>query len=87
MFVGFRCHFAVYLYPRLPMFQSKAKPGQQSLWIVTEGIVSTPANLFYTRFDKALIAMGFLEQVRSLCRPIIRFAWSRPSRHRFACLL
>ena len=66
MFVGFRCHFAVYLYPRLPMFQSKAKPGQQSLWIVAEGIVSTPANLYYTRLNKALIAMGFPAQVHSL---------------------
>ncbi|MCH7639633.1 MAG: transposase [Bacteroidetes bacterium] len=51
------------------MFYPKAKPAQQSLWIATEEIVSTPANSFYTRFDKALVAMGFPEQVRSLCRP------------------
>ncbi len=51
------------------MFQSMAKLAQQSLWIAIEEIVSTPANSLYTRFDKALIAMGFLEQVRSLCHP------------------
>ena len=51
------------------MFQSKTKPAQQSLWIPTEEIVSTPANSFYTRFDKALVAMGFPEQVRALCLP------------------
>ena len=51
------------------MFYPNAKPAQQSLWIATEEIVSTPANSFYTRFDKALVAMGFPEQVRALCLP------------------
>ena len=48
------------------MFQSMAKLAQQSLWIAIEEIDSTPANSLYTRFDKALIAMGFPAQVHSL---------------------
>lgn len=51
------------------MFRPKQKPAQQALWIPAEEIISTPANSFYTRLDKALVAIDFPEQVRELCRP------------------
>lgn len=51
------------------MFRKKEPPAQQTLWISTSEIVSTPANAFYARLDRALEANGFPQQVRDLCRP------------------
>lgn len=51
------------------MFRKKDPPAQQTLWIPTTEIVSTPANTFYARLDQALEANDFPRQVRELCRP------------------
>lgn len=51
------------------MFRKKEPPAQQTLWIATSEIVSTPANAFYARLDQILEAHDFPRQVRELCRP------------------
>ena len=51
------------------MFRKKSQNAQQSMWVPTAEIVTTPANGFYQKLDEALASMGFGEKVRSLCEP------------------
>lgn len=51
------------------MFRKKDPPAQQTLWIPTTEIVSTPANPFLTRLDQLLEENDFPRQVREICRP------------------
>jgi transposase len=51
------------------MFREKTPETQQSLWLPTAEIVSTPANGFYQKLDEALASFGFGDKVRALCEP------------------
>lgn len=51
------------------MFREKTPDTQQSLWLPTAEIVSTPAGGFYQKLDEALSSFGFGDRVRALCEP------------------
>jgi transposase len=51
------------------MFRKKTPQTQQSMWLPTAEIVTTPAGGFYQKFNDALNGFGFGDQVRSLCEP------------------
>jgi transposase len=51
------------------MFKKKTAEPQQTIWVPTTEIVSTPANSFYERLNTALDSFGFGDQVRALCEP------------------
>jgi transposase len=51
------------------MFRKKTPETQQSMWLPTAEIVTTPAGGFYQKLDEALASFGFGDQVRTLCEP------------------
>ena len=51
------------------MFRKKTPETQQSIWLPTAEIVTTPAGGFYQKLDEALASFGFGDQVRTLCEP------------------
>lgn len=51
------------------MFRRKTGEPQETMWLPTADIVTTPANSFYQKLDHALGAFGFGDQVRALCAP------------------
>jgi transposase len=51
------------------MFRTKTDEPQVSMWLPTAEIVTTPANAFYQKLDRALQAFSFGDQVRALCEP------------------
>jgi transposase len=51
------------------MFRKKDAEQQQSIWIATSEIVSTPVNTFLQQLDRTLESLGFGQKVRALCEP------------------
>jgi transposase len=51
------------------MFREKTPESQQSIWISSIDIVSSPASNFYQKLDGALRSFGFGDKVRALCEP------------------
>lgn len=51
------------------MFRKKDPPAQQTIWIPTTEIVSTPANAFLLRLDQVLEENDIPRQIRGICRP------------------
>ena len=51
------------------MFRSKISDPQETMWLPTADIVTTPANSFYQKLDQVLASRGFGDHVRGLCEP------------------
>ncbi|MBC8143961.1 MAG: transposase [bacterium] len=51
------------------MFRTKTEEPQGSIWLPTADIVTTPANAFYQKLDRALEAFSFGNRARALCAP------------------
>lgn len=51
------------------MFRKKDAEQQQTIWIATSELATTPANTFYQKVDRALESFCFGDSVRALCEP------------------
>lgn len=51
------------------MYSSKKKQPQQTLWIPTEQVKTSPMQTFYDQLDALLATIRFAEEVRALCHP------------------
>ena len=51
------------------MFRKKDAEQQQTIWIATSELATTPANTFYQKVDRALESFCFGQSVRALCEP------------------
>jgi transposase len=51
------------------MFRKKDAEQQQSIWIATSELATTPASTFYQKVDRALENFSFGEKIRTICTP------------------
>lgn len=51
------------------MFRKKTSEAAPALWIATSDLPTSPANAFYQKLDRVLVANQFGEDVRRLCAP------------------
>ena len=62
------------------MFRKKEQRPQQEMWVATNDIITTPANVFLQRLNTALESLGFSDSVRALCAPFYQMDASKGGR-------